>query len=162
MGKVKMDKVLQIVEYMLVYLEKQGEASITSLKLQKLLYYTQAWSLVWDDTPIFENEIQAWANGPVVADVFDLHQSLFRVSKVNFSKHFSQNLESLKPNEIETIESVLKFYGKKSGYELSQLTHQEDPWKSARKNARLNVSERGDAEITHASMHMYYSSLIPN
>lgn len=48
-------------------LEKQG--AMTTWKLQKLVYYSQAWSLVWDDDVLFPEEIEAWANGPVVREL---------------------------------------------------------------------------------------------
>jgi uncharacterized phage-associated protein len=43
------------------------------MKLQKLVYYAQAWALVWDDEPIFDEEIEAWANGPVVRGLYEAH-----------------------------------------------------------------------------------------
>lgn len=46
-------------------LEQLGQMS--TMKLQKLCYYAQAWSLVWDDAPLFEEDFQAWANGPVLS-----------------------------------------------------------------------------------------------
>ena len=45
-------------------LEQKG--STTAMKLQKLVYYCQAWSLVWDEQPLFKERIEAWVNGPVV------------------------------------------------------------------------------------------------
>ena len=41
-------------------LEQSG--SMSTMKLQKLCYYSQAWSLVWDDSPLFDEDFQAWAN----------------------------------------------------------------------------------------------------
>ena len=32
---------------------------MTAMKLQKLLYYSQAWSLVWDEKPLFPERIEA-------------------------------------------------------------------------------------------------------
>ena len=51
-------------------LKKQGEMS--AMKLQKLVYYSQAWSLVWDEKPLFRAQIEAWANGPVVRSLYDV------------------------------------------------------------------------------------------
>ncbi len=45
-------------------LEKRG--SMTTWKLQKLVYYSKAWHLVWEGEPLFPEHIEAWANGPVV------------------------------------------------------------------------------------------------
>ena len=54
--------VLDVAAYIL---ERQG--SMTTMKLQKLVYYCQAWSLVWDERPLFDESIEAWANGPVLS-----------------------------------------------------------------------------------------------
>ena len=43
-------------------LEQKGDMS--TMKLQKLCYYSQAWGLVWDDEPLFDEDFEAWANGP--------------------------------------------------------------------------------------------------
>ncbi|HSS48337.1 MAG TPA: type II toxin-antitoxin system antitoxin SocA domain-containing protein, partial [Thermoanaerobaculia bacterium] len=53
-------------------LQKQGE--MTAMKLQKLVYYSQAWSLVWDEEPLFAERVEAWANGPVVPDLYREHK----------------------------------------------------------------------------------------
>ena len=52
-------RVFDVAAYIL---EQKG--SMTTMKLQKLVYYSQAWSLVWDEKPLFEEAIEAWANGP--------------------------------------------------------------------------------------------------
>ncbi len=44
---------------------------MTTMKLQKLVYYSQVWSIVWDDDVVFNEEIQAWKNGPVVRELWD-------------------------------------------------------------------------------------------
>ena len=48
-------------------LDKLGP--ISTIKLQKLVYYCQAWSLVWDEEPLFSERIEAWVNGPVVREL---------------------------------------------------------------------------------------------
>ena len=52
----------------------QQRGAMTTWKLQKLVYYSQAWALVWDDDAIFPEEIEAWANGPVVRKLYNAHQ----------------------------------------------------------------------------------------
>ena len=133
-------------------LEKLGELS--TMKLQKLCYYAQAWSLVWDDKPLFKEEFRAWANGPVVREVFNFHRGLYEISIRNFPLGNSDLLSS---GQKETIESVLNFYGGKSAQWLIDQTHSEMPWKNARKGLASN--ERGDEEILLSDMADYYSSL---
>jgi uncharacterized phage-associated protein len=128
---------------------KQGP--MTALKLQKLVYYAQAWSLVWDERPLFSESIEAWANGPVVRELYDRHRGQYTVHG------WKGNVDALDAAARETIDAVLSLYGSKDSHWLSNLTHQEDPWKNAR--VGLRPGDRGDHEITHAAMHEYYSSL---
>ena len=51
----------------------------------------------------------------------------------------------------------MQFYGDKHSQWLSDLTHNEDPWRDARGN--LPAGARSNAVITHAAMAEYYSSL---
>jgi uncharacterized phage-associated protein len=125
---------------------------ITAMKLQKLIYYSQAWSLVWDEKPLFPERIEAWANGPVIPDLYAIHRGEFQLSQLP-----NGNLAQLAPVEIETIDRVLEFYSDKSSQWLSDLTHKEDPWLNARQG--LIPGERGNNEITHAAMAEYYGSL---
>jgi len=126
--------------------------SITTMKLHKLLYYSQAWSLVWDETELFSEKIEAWANGPVVKELFDFHRGQYMIYNVSIG-----NANILTTNQKETVDSVIDFYGDKSSQWLIQLTHMEDPWKEARHGLAQN--ERGNNVISLASMANYYSSL---
>lgn len=132
-------------------LEKKGPMS--TMKLQKLCYYAQAWSLVWDDSPLFEEDFQAWANGPVCPQLFFKTQGKFKVD-ANDETGFVGDLTS---NQKESIDIVLLHYGDFDAQYLSQLTHLEDPWKKAREG----VPESSGCErvISKESIAMYYSGL---
>lgn len=133
-------------------LEKKGELSC--VKLQKLVYYSQAWSLVWDDTPLFKQKIEAWINGPVVPDLYNSHRGLYSISAKQLSEGNSSILSDI---QKEAVDQILNYYGDKNSQWLSDLTHLEEPWKIARKGLQLN--ERGSSEITLDSMAEYYSSI---
>jgi uncharacterized phage-associated protein len=129
---------------------KQGP--MTAMKLQKLVYYSQAWSLVWDDEPLFADDIEAWANGPVVTALYMQHRGMFRVATWP-----AGNPENLEPHQAETVDLVLDNYGKLAPHELSALTHEEPPWLEARGD--LPPGTRGSNVISHATMSEYYGSL---
>ena len=128
--------------------------SMTAVKLQKLVYYCQAWSLVWDEEPLFEEEIQAWANGPVVPALYQVHRGLFKVDESTFG---TGDVGALTENQRDSIERVLEALQGKSGQWLSELSHRELPWQESREG--LQPMERGDAVIDLAVMHEYYSGL---
>lgn len=133
-------------------LKKHGPMS--AMKLQKLLYYAQAWSLVWDDAKLFPEKIEAWSNGPVVRKLYSRHRGMFEVEEKLFKPCAKSRLDR---DQKETVDAVLEFYGNKSAQWLSDQTHSEDPWRKAREG--LSDSERGDEAITLDSMSEYYSSL---
>jgi uncharacterized phage-associated protein len=142
-----MASVFDVAAYIL---KKQG--GMTSMKLQKLVYYAQAWSLVWDEEPLFKEEIQAWANGPVVPALFFAHQGEFTVTKEPRG-----DAAKLTEEQRDTIQAVLHGYADKPANWLSALTHREDPWVAARRG--LSDGERGNRVISHGAMADYYGNL---
>ena len=134
-------------------LKKMGK--LNTVKLQKLMYYAQAWSLVWDDEPLFNERIEAWLNGPIIPELYNLHRGQFSLTAEELPKGNENNLTKHQKNSINI---VLKDYGDKSTQWLCDLSHLEDPWKEARKG--LLPAERGNHEITLAAIAEYYSSIL--
>ena len=130
----------------------KANGTTSAMKLQKLVYYCQAWSLVWDDTPMFSEEIEAWANGPVVRELYDKHSGRF-----NLESWPDGDVSKLSSTAKETIDGVLGFYADHNAQALVDLTHREDPWILARKGTPQGV--RGKEIITLESMMEYYSSI---
>ncbi len=130
-----------------------SEESITNLKMQKLVYYAQAWSLALHGRPIFANRIEAWARGPVCPDLY-----------YRFKKQKSPSLDpdlrktnpiaELQDDEINLLNQVWKKFSAFSGSKLTKLTHKEDPWKKA--YGDLPQGRKCNVEITHESMSNYY------
>lgn len=135
-------------------LHKQG--SISTWKLQKLAYYSQAWHLAWSEgQPLYEARIEAWANGPVVRELYRLHRKQYSVSRWPEGSG-----AKLKDAEKETVNSVLAGYGQLSGRQLSILTHNESPWKNARSG--LDPTTSSSRAISHKDMRDYYTWLDAN
>ena len=132
-------------------LEKLG--SMSTMKLQKLCYYSQAWSLVWDDAELFSEEFEAWANGPVCKELYDATRGMFTVT----AKDEPGDSNNLSENQKDSINLVLDYYAKHNAQWLSQLTHMEDPWLQARVN--VPAGESSSNIITKESMALYYGGL---
>jgi uncharacterized phage-associated protein len=126
---------------------------MTAMKLQKLVYYSQAWHLVWEEEPLFPERIEAWANGPVSPALYERHRGLFTVA----SPWAPGDPGRLTAKERSTVDGVLEFYGPKSAQWLSDLAHSEEPWRLARTGMKPGV--RGNREITHAAMAEYYEAI---
>ena len=126
---------------------------MSTMKLQKLCYYCQAWSLVWDDCELFHEEFEAWANGPVCKELFDVTKGLFSVS----ADDEPGNSEALSLNQKDTINTVLNYYAPHDAQWLSQLTHLEAPWRKARES--IPAGQGSNKVISKESMAIYYDGL---
>ena len=136
--------VFDVADYILTSIG--GE--ISAMKLQKLCYYSQAWTLAWDDRELFPEEFWRWDNGPVCRELFDLHQGMFFVD----SRIISQDLLSggLSMESQENIDQILEDYGQYAGNDLSEMTHREAPWLETKRNEIIKKD----------LMKSYYSRLI--
>ncbi len=114
-------------------------------KLQKLVYYAQAWSTVWDGTPLFAERIEAWREGPVSPHLYgeEVHNGVQ-----------TGNADALTPNQSETVRGILRGYGSRSAEWLSRLSHRETPWLSAR--GGLPPSAKSKNVIAIDAMRSFY------
>lgn len=119
-----MPNIFDVAKYIL---SKQGKMS--TWKLQKLCYYSQAWALAWTGKPLFDNDFQAWSNGPVSPDLFYQHQGKYVVDYDDLSVG---NIDNINSDEQDTINVVLDNYGNMEPYDLREQTHREQPWIIAR------------------------------
>jgi uncharacterized phage-associated protein len=126
---------------------------VTSMKLQKLIYYCQAWHLVRANTPLFEDRIEAWSQGPVIPSIYKKHRNKFQVSSWP-----GGNAQALDVKELETIGWVLDKYSHFSAESLSRMTHIELPWRIAR--GLSQPDEKSSEEITQPKLKYYYGRQI--
>ncbi len=131
-------------------------SSMNELKLQKLLYYAQAWHLAVFGSRLFDERFQAWVHGPVsraVYDRFGATKSLY--SPVELSDVRPKfDFKALTEEQREHIDSVLEVYAGYTGTQLEQLTHNEEPWMQARVGYR--ESQRCEVEIDEDLMRQFY------
>lgn len=145
-----MANVFDVAKYIL---ENTGE--ISTYKLQKLCYYSQAWNLVWHDVPLYDSPIMAFAHGPVIKELYDYHKDQFSIKSSDIKKCKLSNI--LTDSEKDTINRVLQFYGNKTAQWLSDLMHMEEPWRNARKG--IPDGQPSSKVISLNDMMEYYSSL---
>lgn len=139
----------QIADWFLARVDREAGDSITHLKLQKLVYYAQAWALTLLGKPLFGEDFQAWAHGPVLRSLFD-----------RFSGHGWEALDGPEqPPEIdedthELLEEVFRVYGEHAAKTLERLTHSDSPWIDARGDCA--PEERCTNVIPKDAMQAFY------
>jgi uncharacterized phage-associated protein len=138
-----------LVAECIISLSHEKQNPVSNLKLQKLLYYSQAWHLAMNQAPLFNEDFEAWVHGPVVPAIFryyrDCRWSPIPADKMNTSSPFRPHLEE-----------VWNVYGGLSAFDLERLTHSEAPWKIARAGLAPDASSHNI--ITQSSMRDYYAA----
>ena len=140
-------EILNVAKYIL---EKLG--NLTTLQLQKLCYYAQAWHYTWTGKRLIKEDFQAWVNGPVCPELYNLHKYKMWVTDNDFP---SADIKQLSHDAKDSIDIMLEHYSGFSGDELTNLTHSESPWKNAR--GELSADDYSNEVITLESMGEYYS-----
>jgi uncharacterized phage-associated protein len=133
------------------YIIQKSKNPISNLKLQKLLYYVQGWSLAVHDKMAFNDRIEAWVHGPVVPAAFYEY------------RHFGWNPIELGPatasisqDEMNHIEDVLSIYGDFTATQLESSSHEESPWIDAR--GALDPKAPSKNEITPEAMKKFFTA----
>ncbi len=149
-----MSKVQTIADYFIFKANSSDKNDLTNKKLQKLLYYAQAWSLVLDDKKLFREDIEAWIHGPAIPSIYRKFKSFGfgTIEKTVLEK----DLSTLTKNEKSLLDSIWKIYGQYDAQYLEALTHNEDPWKNAR--AGIAGFESSSNAISTEEMKSYYKS----
>lgn len=123
------------VAYAFLQIDEQNDEcdGISNLKLQKLVYYAQGFHLALQDTPLFEEEIEAWAHGPVVPDLYHEYKA-YGKNSIDIEKGEIKNISE---DEYKLIDEVYSVFGQYSAWKLRNLTHEEAPWINHEANAEI-------------------------
>ncbi len=131
---------------------------VTPLMLQKLLYFIQGIYSALYGKPLFEEDCRAWVHGPVYPEVY----TLFRDFKYNPIDDVRFGLlkgtdDVLTEEERDVIDRVVNTFGIYGGKVLERITHNEEPWKSARKGYGDQVPS--SELVSKDSIRKYYESV---
>jgi uncharacterized phage-associated protein len=111
---------------------------VSNLKLQKLLYYMQGFHLAYFNTPLFNEDIEAWLYGPVVPVVYNKYK---RYGNKGIGKNGAISI-SLDDAQEDLFYDVFSVYSIYSASGLMNLTHKEPPWKTTETGAGNVISHK--------------------
>lgn len=160
-----------LMKYIVAYLNKKGDP-VSNKKIQKLLYYIEAWHLVHFSNPLIDEEFEAWVYGPVLPSVYkNLKQFGFNnvvLASPSGNQMTEDELDTvigefahnndLSADQVSLIDDVLMKYGNLSSQQLELLTHSEIPWKAARGDTPPHVGST--AVIDKKLMADFYRNIL--
>lgn len=137
----------QIAHWILAYNEyikaEKDADSISNLKMQKLLYYSQCAHLAIYDKPLFDDPIEAWLHGPVVPSVY--HE--YKGCGANGIEPEGFDMREIDSETRGFLEMVYDGFAQYSAWKLREMTHEETPWRETPQNGT----------IAHRAMQKYFT-----
>ena len=115
-----------------ILLAHNAGTALTPMQLLKLVYLSHGWMLALYNKQLIEEDVEAWTYGPVIRDLYhDL--KIYRSQPV--INRLASKGQQLGGQELHLIDQVYQIYGKRSGPQLSALTHMPNtPWDITRKS----------------------------
>lgn len=155
--------VLDTSRYIIEY-SNIKDYGISNLKLQKILYFVQAYFLIQRGLPCFKEKIEAWDFGPVVPVAYKEFKKFagMDIPTMNYYIVFNKNGSlDVKCAEFENdfisdedkvlINKIVDKFSKYSATDLVNLTQHQTPWIDA-----INPKQNG--EITKESIFEYFKT----
>lgn len=124
------------------------DESPSPMKLQKLCYYIQGYSLS-EGVELFSEDFQAWQHGPVISDLYNKYRDYKW-------RQISEDVAESDASLLGFITDIVSAYGRYDGAALSTMTHRESPWLDARGD--LDESQGSTALISKESMRVFFAA----
>lgn len=134
-------------------LERCG--AMTAMKLQKFCYYSYGYHLAWEERPLFPEGFEAWANGPVCPELYQMHRGRLQLVPGDIPGKPS----SLDTGERESVNLVLDAYGDLTAHQLSTMTHRAGPWVTARTRAGVAPLERSNERLDDDEIFEFFDAI---
>lgn len=148
-----------IVDYVIMSLNGDECFSLINLKLQKLIYYIQAWSLGINKQKMMDARFEAWVHGPVCRQLYERlkpTKSLYSTISIEDVQN-KEAMNEIDPEDREFVNYILENFARYSGPQLETMTHKELPWIEARGNA--GPMEHCENQISEDTMSSFYGKL---
>ena len=127
---------LQVAKYFIYKANCDGDL-ITNLKMQKLLYYAQAWYLVNFSKALFKDPIMAWRFGPIVESVYHDFKK-FKYSPIK-CENAEKAVETIPVDKKQYLDEYYKIYISYSAFDLTQMSHNEGPWRDTPQSKEISI-----------------------
>lgn len=145
-----------VANYIIEYCDDQNY-SLTNLRLQKLMYFVQAFAYSKIGRYAISDDFEAWAYGPVIPDLYReySHNGSAQIksdqikehydAKVRYDKekkgfHFNFiNSKRIDINLQKVVKEVIETFADKNDFYLVRLSHEIGPWKNYYESGRRNI-----------------------
>lgn len=139
--------VYKVADFFIELAQNENEEFMTNLRLQKLLYFAQGWSLARNGRPLFSEPVEAWVYGPVVRSAYQKYAP-YRANPIIQAE---EELDELSEDDMSLLLDVYRYYGRYTASALVELSHKTQPWADAMQKGQ-------NSEISHEAMRAFFLS----
>lgn len=145
-----------VADHFLLKIVFSAGDTISNLKLQKLCYFSQVASLVHKEQPFFEDEIQAWAHGPVIPNLYRRFRRYGwqAIDPTDLRTRPNRDLDDEEKMFLDRVWNTLSGFSAKH---LEDLSHKDEAWK--RRYTPEKPGGRCNNVITPKQILDYYNSI---
>lgn len=144
---------LDIANFFIDLANNDPDEGMTNMRVNKLVYFANAWALVRLGRPLFDDEIQAWTFGPVIPAVYDAFKICGKERIHETAGNYSHSL--LTTEETDLLLDVANEYGQYSTSRLVNITHKPgSPWSET-------FRRHENAVIDNTIIQAYFKNLPP-
>lgn len=141
-----------VADYLLCFAQKHGDV-MTPLKLQKMVFYADAWYMALNNgDELIPEQFEAWVHGPVARDLYS------RFADYKWQPITTKIKCPVLPDEVtKHLDEIYQVFGGYTAYQLEQMTHQEKPWLMAREGVPVdapcrNLIDKGETSEFYRAM----------
>jgi uncharacterized phage-associated protein len=141
----------EVADYLIALAHERGEG-VNNMKLQRLMYYAQAWHLARYDRPLFDAKLEAWISGPVVPSIYWRFKP-FGIRELSVPA----GARLLDARTAAFLDEIASEYLPLDEWALGNMSSREAPWLNAR-----GGRDEGDpctTELSEADMRAYFRHL---
>ena len=149
MSKASSISVFDVADFFIHCIDVASGSVMTPLRLQKLVYYAQAWSLVLLGEELFPEDFYAWARGPICEPLWEKYKDVTVIYSTD-----NYPTDKFTEEQIELLDEVWDTYGIYDAAYLERLVHSEWPWQQARQD--YTPEGKCCEVISKAIMKRYY------
>jgi uncharacterized phage-associated protein len=132
---------------------------MSHLKLQRLLFYCDAYHLAYFDKELITDKFEAWVHGPVSRKVYgSLKDKYMLYEELTYSNNTKEDVdkefEKLTQDQQDFVISILEELYTWTMFELGASIRNEKPWKEARIGYR--EADKCHVEISKETTRLFY------
>jgi Uncharacterized phage-associated protein len=133
-----MATVFDVADYFLAKTDLELGDIMTNLKIQKLVYYAQGFSMAILGKPLFDESIEAWEHGPVCPVLYHKYKGN-KAMPIDPGKDLKEASKPFTSRQCKLLDDVYKTYGCYAAWTLREITHQDTAWHNAYPNGVITL-----------------------